>query len=122
MLISFQAFNNITVSRLLIVCYGVPLDYYYYQTTNKFEKLLEQENAENILKMATLIFPTIVIYIEPTKLLEVGPPNTKYDSKKRFCEKYTGTDWGDDGEIEEIIIANNNKDDNKKILKKKIDN
>lgn len=69
--------------------------------------------------MATLIFLTIVIYIGLTKLLEVGPPNIKYDSKKRFCEKYTGTDWDDDSEIEEIIIADNNKDNNKKTLRKK---
>lgn len=108
--VAFQALNIITAHQLLIACYEMPLDFKYHQTTNNFEKLLEHEDAENISKMATSIFLIIGLHIGPTRLLEVGPPNVKYDSKERFYEEYTSANWGDKSEIEEVMTANNNED------------
>lgn len=92
MLVAFQAFNNITAYRLLIASRVVPLDLYCHQTTNDFEKLLKQKNAKNILKIATLILVTIDMHIGPTKYLEIGPYNAKYDSKKRLYKGCTSAD------------------------------
>ena len=75
MLVAFRALNNIIAHRLLAACHGVPSDHYRHQTTNDFEKLLEQEDAKNISKVATPILLTIGMHIGPTRLLEVGPPN-----------------------------------------------
>lgn len=91
----------------------MPLDYYCHQTINKLKKLLEQEDAKIILKMAIPILPTIGIYIGLTKFLEVSLFNVKYNLKKRLCEGYTNVDKGDDDKIKEAITADNNKDDNK---------
>ena len=79
MLVVFRALNNKTTHKLLTACHGVSSDYYCHQTTNNFEKQLEQEDAKNISKVATPIFLTIGMHIRPTRLLEVGSPNTKYD-------------------------------------------
>ena len=59
------------------------------------------------------------MHIGPTRLLEIGPPNAKYDLKKRLRERYTSADWGDDGEIEEAIAADDNKDNDKENFGKK---
>lgn len=74
------------------------------------------------MKAAILIFSTIDLHIEPTKLLEVGLFNAKYHLKRRFHEKCISADWGSDGKIKEIMAANNNKMIIKKIFKKKISN
>ena len=113
MLVVFRALNNITAYWLLIARGRVPSDHYRHQTTNDFKKLLEQEDAENISKVATPILLTIGIHIGPTSLLEVGPSNAKYDSEERLREECTDTDWGDDGEIEEAMAADNNEDNDK---------
>lgn len=63
--------------------------------------------------MATPIFLTISIYIGPTRLLELGLVNAKYDSEEIFCKEYTSADWGDDGEIDKAMAINNNKKNDK---------
>lgn len=68
------------------------------------------------MQIAIPIFLTIGIYIESTRLLEVGFSNVKYYLKKRFYEEYTSADYGDEGEIIEAIAANDNKDNNEKNL------
>ena len=73
---------------------------------------MEQEDAKNISKVAIPILLTIGIHIGPTRLLEVGLPNAKYDLEGRLREGCIGADWGNDGEIEEAIAADDNEDDN----------
>lgn len=118
MLVVFWAFNNITVYILSIAYYKVPLDYYYYQTTNNFKKLLEQKDAKNIFKLAILILLTIYMHIEPTRLLEVGYFNVKYNSKKNFI-KSIHANWGDDNKIKKDIAPNNNENNNKEDFQEK---
>lgn len=72
--------------------------------------------------MAALILLTIGMYIKPTRLLEVGPLNAKYDLKGRLCKKCTIVDWSDKGKIQEAMVANNDKDNDEKHLPKKIGN
>lgn len=91
-LVTIEAFNNITVNKLLIACHGVLSNSYYYKITNNVEKLLEQEDIRNTLKVATPIFLIIGMQIGLTKFLEVGPLNAEFDSKKRLCERCTGVD------------------------------
>ena len=63
--------------------------------------------------MAILIFLTIDMYIGSTRLLEVNPPNTKYDLEEKFHEGYIGADWDNEVEIEAIAIDNNKNNDDK---------
>ena len=116
MLIAFWALNNITAHSLFITHYGVLLDQYRHQTTNNFKKLLEQEDAKNTLKVAISIFLIIGMQIGPTRLLEVGLPNAKYNLERKLCKKCTGADLGNDGEIKGAMTADNNKDDDKENL------
>lgn len=51
------------------------------------------------------------MHIRLSKLLKVGLPNAKYDSKRRLGEGYTSVDWGNDSEIKEAMAVDNNKDD-----------
>lgn len=90
------------------------LNYYCYQTTNNFERLLEQKDAKNISKVAILIFLTIGMLIRLTRLLEDCLPNAKYDSKKKFRKRCTNVDYDNDGKIEEAMTADNDKEDDKK--------
>lgn len=92
----------------------MPLDQYCHQNTNNFEKLLEQEDAKNILKIATPIFLTIGMHIRPTKLLEVSPPNVQYNLEQKLRKECTSADWYDYSEIEKAMAEDNNKDDDKK--------
>lgn len=64
--------------------------------------------------MAIPMLLTIDMHIRSTRLLEVGFPNIKYDSKWRLRERCTGVDWCHESEIEEAIAARNNKYDNDK--------
>ena len=89
------------------------LNHYRYQIINNFEKLLEQKNAENTLKMTTLIFLTICMHIGPIRHLEVGPLIAKYDLQGKLCKGYTSANWGNNSEIEETMAVDNNKDNNK---------
>lgn len=52
------------------------------------------------------------MHIRPTRLLEVGLPNAKYDLEERLCKGYISVDWSNESEIKEIMAANNNKDNN----------
>lgn len=54
------------------------------------------------------------MHIKSTRLLEVGPLNTKYDLEEKLCERYTNIDQSDDGEIKKAIAADNNKNNHKK--------
>ena len=69
--------------------------------------------------MATPTLLTIGMQIGPTRLLEVGPPNAKYDLEGRLREGCTSADWGNNGETEEAMAADNNKDDDEKNLQEK---
>lgn len=69
-------------------------DHYQPHTINGFKKLLEQEDEENISKVATPILVTISMHIVLTRLLEVGPINIKYDLEKRLSTGYTCANWG----------------------------
>ena len=113
MLVAFWALNNLTAHRLFNANRRVLSDHYRRQITNDFEKLLEQEDAKNILKVATPILPMIDMHIRPTSLLEVGPPHVKYDSKKRVRKEYVGADWSDNGKIKETMAADENEDNDK---------
>lgn len=68
MLIAFWVSNNITGYSLLTACCELLLDYYCYQITNNFEKLLKQKDAKNISKVATPILLTIDMHIGPTRI------------------------------------------------------
>ena len=97
----------------------MPSDHYRHQTTNNFEKLLEQEDGKNTLKVNIPILLTIGMHIRPTRFLEVGPPNAQYDVRGRLRKRCTDVDWGDDGEIKEAMAADNNKDDDEEDPQKK---
>lgn len=56
------------------------------------------------------------MHIRPTKLLEFGPFNIKYNLKKRFYKEYTSIDWGEENKIKEVIAMNNNKNGDEKNL------
>lgn len=114
MLVVFLTLNNITTHRLLIVCYKVLSNYYYYSTTNKFEKLLNKKNAKNNVKIATLLFLIMDIYIVPIRLLEVGPYNAKYDLKEKLCKECIGVNWNNDNEIKEVIASKNYENNDEK--------
>ncbi len=75
---------------------------------------MKQEDAENTLKVATPIFLTIGMHIGPTKVLEVGLPNTEYDLEERLHERCTSVDWANEGEIEEAMAAGDDEDDDDK--------
>lgn len=89
------------------------LDHYQHQTTNNFEKLLEQEDEKNTSKVTTPIFLTIGMHIRPTRLLEVISPNIKYDSEGRLYEGCTYANLGDKSEIKAMVADNNEDDDDK---------
>ncbi len=89
-------------------------DHYWHQTTNDFEKLLEQENVENTSKVAYPIFLIINMHIWPTRLLEVDLFNTKYNLEGKLCEGCTGIDEGHESEIEEDMATRKNKEDDDK--------
>lgn len=69
---------------------------------------------ENTSNVATPILLTIDMYIEPTRLLEVGSPNAKYNSEGRLRKRYTSVNCSDKGEIAVTMIADDNKDDDDK--------
>lgn len=79
MFVAFKALNNITTHKHFTAYSKILLDFHYYQITNNFEKLLEQEIAKNTLKVVTPIFLTISIYFGLTRLLKVDFLNAKYD-------------------------------------------
>ena len=112
MLVAFWAFNNITAHTLLSSCREVPLKHYRHQTTNNFEKLLEQKNAKNTLKVAIPIFLTIRMHIGLTRLLKVGRPNVEYDLERKLHKRCINIDWGDNGKIKEAMAADDDKDNN----------
>lgn len=70
MLVTLSALNNIIAHRLLNIYCEVLSDSYYYQMTNNFEKLLEQEDKENTIKIKTPIFVVIKMHIKLTSFLK----------------------------------------------------
>ena len=104
---------------LLTTCYKMLLANYCHQITNNFKKLLDQEKVENISKIATPIISTIGIYIKPTRLLELGPPNTEYNLEKRLCKGCTSVNWGNKDEIKEAMAAKNKKNNDEKNFQEK---
>ena len=68
----------------------MPLDSYRYQTTNNFEKLLDQKGMENIMIITTSIFLVFCMYIRPTRFLKDGAPNAKFDVDKILHPGSTG--------------------------------
>ena len=122
MLVAFQALNNITAHRLLVTCCGMPSDHYHHNITNNFEKLLEEENAENISEVATLILLTIGVHIGPTRLLEVGLLNTEYDLEGRLCERCTSADGVMMVKLKRLWLRTMTRMMMKRILEKKLGN
>lgn len=59
------------------------------------------------------------MHIQPSRLLEDGLINTKYESKKKLRERCTGADCGDRFEIERAMAADNNNNDDKENLQEK---
>ncbi len=92
MLVAIWAFNNITSYKLLIARCGLPSDSYYYQTTNNFEKHLDQKGVKNTLMITTLIFIIFCMYIRPTRILEDGISNAKFDADGKLRIESTGLD------------------------------
>lgn len=68
------------------------LNSYCYQITNNFDKLLEQDVAENTLIITILILLVIHIHIDPTKLWKNDAPSVKFDQNVRLCIGSTGLD------------------------------
>lgn len=73
-------------------------------------------DTKNTLIVTTPILLTIDMYIGLIRLLEVGPPNAKYNLEERLREGYTDMDWGDKGEIKEAMAIGNNKNNDNKDL------
>lgn len=113
MLIAFWAFNNIIVHRLFTICCGVLSDSYRHQITNKFEKLLDYKDKENILIITAPIFLILHIYIWPIRLLENRAPNIEFDADRRLYPRSTGLAWDNSGKIEEAITTDENDEDEK---------
>ncbi len=105
MLVAIWAFNNIIAYRLLIACRGVLLDSYRHQTTNDFEKLLDLEGRENTSKITAPILLVLRMHIGPTRFLEDGAPNAKFDADRKLYIGSIGWDWDDSAEIVEAIVA-----------------
>lgn len=56
--------------------------------------------------ITTSILLVLHIYIRPTRLLEDGALNAKFNTDKRLYPKSTGLGCDDSGKIEEAITAN----------------
>lgn len=119
MLVAFQALNNIIAHRLLIFCYGVSSDSYCYQSTNNFEKLLDQEGKKNFLIITAPIFLVFCMHIRPTRLLEDGTPNAECNVDKKPHLESIGLDWDDSDKIEEAIAVDKNNKDKKEDFQEK---
>ena len=119
MLIAIWALNHLTAYRLLTACRGVSLDSYRHQTTNYVEKFLDQESVKNTTMITVLIFLIFCMYIGPTRLLEDGAPNAKFDVDGKLRLRSTSLDWDDSAKIEEAITTNEDKIDEEKDSRKK---
>lgn len=56
------------------------------------------------------------MHIRPTRCLEVGFFNAKYNLEGKLCKEYISGDWGNDSKIKELIAINNKKNNDKKNL------
>lgn len=113
MLVPLWALNNFTAYKLLTAYHGVLSDNYRYQTTSNSEKLLDFEGVENSLMITGPIFQVFYIYIEPTRLLRDNDFNSKFDVNKKLRPESIRLDWGDSGEIEEVITTDKDDKDEK---------
>ena len=62
----------------------MPSNNYQYQITNDLEKVLDQESAENISMIITLIFLVLYMHIGLTTFLEDRIFNVKFDIDERI--------------------------------------
>lgn len=61
--------------------------------------------------VTTSIFLVIYIHIKPTRLLNHGAPNTKFDAEERLCIRSISLDEDNSVEIKKTIaVDKNNKD------------
>lgn len=67
---------------------GIPSDYYYYQTTNNFKKLIGQEDVEIISPIIILILLAIRMHVQPTEFLENSTLNVEFDIDRIIREKF----------------------------------
>ena len=116
LLIAIWFLNNITAYRLLTICCRVPSDSYCFQITYNFEKLLDQKGMKNISMITILILLIFCMHIGPTRFLEDGVPNAKFDANKRLRLDSTNLDWDDSAKIEETIVADKDNKNEKKDL------
>ncbi len=110
MLVAIRALNKITAHRLLTACCGVPLDSYRHQTINNFKKLLNLEPKENTSMITNSILLVLRMYIRPTRFLEDGAPNAKFDADGRLRIGSTDLDR-DDSTVAEAIAAVDDDED-----------
>lgn len=69
-IITIRAINNFTFHRILNSRVEVSSNSYRHQTTNNFEKLLEEEGVESISTIMISILISICMHIGPTGFLE----------------------------------------------------
>ncbi len=118
MLVAIQALNNIIAHRLLTARRGSPSDSYRYQTTNDFEKLLNLEDKKNTSMITVQILLVLRMHIGPTRFLEVGAPNAKYDADERLRTGFISLDWDDSAVAEAIAAVEDNEDEEEDPLEK----
>lgn len=70
----------------------MPSNSYHYETNDNFEKLLDQEGAENTLMIALPILLVICMHIGPTKLLKDNTSNVEFDGDGRLRTVSTDLD------------------------------
>lgn len=99
--------NNITSYRLLKTYCRILSDIYHHQTTNNFEKLLEQRVTKNTAIITTPIFLVIYIYIGSIRLLEDDAFNFEYNLDRISCGEYTGLELSDNAKVEKTMAVDN---------------
>ena len=66
MLVTFWALNNITVYRIFHARCGILFDSFLNQTTDDYDKRIEQKGNKNTAKIASPILLVIKMYIKST--------------------------------------------------------
>lgn len=119
MLVALRALNNIIAHRLLKTRCRIPSDIHCHQTTNNFEKLMEQEYVENTAIITIPILLVIHIHIGSTRLLENSALYAEYNLEERLHRRYIGLDWGGSVKHKEALATNNDDKDKVKDPKEK---
>ncbi len=96
----------------------MPSDSYRHQTTNEFQKLLDLEGKENSSMITAPILLVLRMHIEPTRFLEDGAPNAKFDADGRLCTRFTGLDWDDNAVAEAIATVEDDEDEEEDLWEK----